>query len=144
MNYSDQELRNYVTDIATEFYSQIFENPWFKKLFVNTTQEIITNQQIDFMLGALGGPNMYGGRSPKDAHPHVWINEDIWNYREKLLLETFNKVKTPQVIQDKWLTIENAFRRAIINEGGPETCQGRYKTEAIIYEPLPENLKRTL
>lgn len=144
MNHSDNQLRSYVTEIATDFYQQIFDCPWFRKFFANTTQEIITNQQIDFMLGALGGPNLYAGRSPKHAHPHVWIDEDIWNHREKILVKTFKKFKTPRDIQDRWLNIENAFKQAIINKGGPETCEGRYKTEKIIYEPIPDSIKNSI
>jgi hypothetical protein len=94
------------------------------------------------MVGALGGPQNFCGRSPKDAHPHIWVDENIWDYREKLLREAFDKVNAPEEIREKWLKIDEAFKASILNSGGVEECKGRYATEEIIYEPMPSSLIR--
>lgn len=127
---------------TTEFYELVYKDTWFKKIFRNIDQEIITSQQIDFMVGAFGGPKKFNGRLPKDAHPHIWINEEIWNYRESLLVKAFENTKTPNEIREKWLKIDNAFKGSIINKGSIDECVGRYKTDEIIFEPIPEFLKK--
>ena len=144
MNYSDDELKTYILEASTEFYELVYDDPWFSKLFRNIKQEIITTQQADFMLQSFGGPKIYCGRMPKDAHPQIWVDENIWNYREKLLLKAFDKLNTPNDIREKWLRIDEAFKHAIINKAGPEECTPRDKIDEIIYEPMPEYLKNDL
>lgn len=139
---NEKELIDFVTKVTTEFYELVYEDPWFKKIFRNIEQEIITSQQIDFMVGSLGGPKLFCGRKPKDAHPQIWVNEEIWQYREMLLKKAFTKVKAPQSLQEAWLKVDEAFKGVIMKKGGIESCVGRYKTDDIIYEPMPYNLKK--
>lgn len=138
----DDELLDWITKITTEFYELVYQDPWFSKIFRNIRQEIITSQQIEFMLGCFGGPKLFGGRVPKDAHPQIWVNEDIWQYREELLTQVFAKLTPPQEIVDKWLKIDESFKSVIVNQAGPEECVGRYRSDEIIYEPMPDYLKK--
>lgn len=144
MNYSDTELYNYIYQASKEFYQMAYEDMWFKRFFRNIDQEIITTQQTDFMVQNFGGPKRYCGRMPKDAHPQVWVNEEIWQYRENLLKEAFRRINTPHDIQEKWLKIDNAFKHVIINSAGVEQCTPRDKIDEIIYEPMPQHLKHSL
>ena len=137
----DHELITWVSLISEKFYEMVYEDPWFSKIFRNVDQKVITSQQADFMIGNLGGPKKFGGRMPKDAHPQIWIDEHIWQYREKLLLEAFDKVNAPKELQARWLKIDEAFKQVIINKGDKSECFGRYKTDEIIYEPIPDHLK---
>jgi hypothetical protein len=45
----------------------------------------ITDQQTDFMVGALDGPSRYSGRALRAAHPHIMITENVFELRTKLL-----------------------------------------------------------
>lgn len=78
MGISDQQLEKIIKDVNKVFYDEMFEDTWMKDVFVGVDIDIIKSQQTDFILGALGGPKRYGGRSPKDAHPHIFIQEDMW------------------------------------------------------------------
>lgn len=139
---SEAELINWITNITTEFYELVYNDPWFSKIFRNIKQEVITSQQIDFMVQSFGGPKRFGGRVPKDAHPQIWIDDNIWNYREELLKKSFQKTNAPIELQEKWLRIDEAFKAGIVNKGGPEECEGRYRTDEIIYEPMPISKKK--
>lgn len=138
----NQETFDWIAKVTEEFYELVYKDLWFSKMFYNIEQEIITSQQIDFMVQSFGGPKKFCGRSPNDAHPHIWINEEIWDYRENLLKQAFRNVGAPDNILEKWLKIDEAFKSKIINKGGPEECFGRYKTEETIYFPMPEHLKK--
>ena len=81
--------------------------------FAEVDIDHIKSQQTDFMLGALGGPKRYGRRSPKDAHPHIFIQEDMWEVREDHLKAAFDKIKVPEWLANKWLDIDNTFKRSI-------------------------------
>ncbi len=140
--YTDEQLYDWVFKASAEFYEMAYEDPWFKKFFRNIDQEIITSQQTDFMVGNLGGPKKYCGRIPKDAHPQVWVDEDIWQYRENMLKTAFDKIGFPSDLRERWLKIDEAFKHVIINRGGPEECTLRSKIDEVIYEPMPDYLKR--
>jgi truncated hemoglobin YjbI len=142
LSLSQDELKYWVTEVTTEFYELVYQDPWFKNIFRNIKQEVITSQQIEFMIQSLGGPKMYCGRSPKDAHPQVWVNEEIWQYREDLLVKAFDKLKAPDELKVAWLKIDEAFKGVIINKAGPEECSLRDKADEIIYEPMPNYLKK--
>jgi hemoglobin len=142
MNYSDEELESIIKKTNEEFYELVFKHPWLKQIFDGVDQEHITNQQTDFILQALGGPKRYGGRNPKDAHPHIFIQEDMWIEREILLKQAFETVKTPKDIQDIWIRIDESFKHAILNKS-PDECFGRFKTEEIINIPNPTPWKKT-
>lgn len=138
----DHELITWTKKISQRFYEVVYEDPWFSKIFRNIDQDIITSQQADFMIGALGGPKKFGGRMPKDAHPHIWIDEHIWNYREELLVKVFYELEVPANMQERWLAIDHAFKKSILNTGDVSECEGRYKTDEIIFEPMPDFLKK--
>lgn len=134
MDISDTELESIIKKANETFYDAIFKDPWLKLVFEGIDPEHIKSQQSDFMLGALGGPKRYGGRSPKDAHPHIFIQEDMWDLRESYLLEAFRKENTPSWIADRWIDIDNAFKKHILNKL-PIECTGRFKTDPIINIP---------
>jgi hemoglobin len=135
-----ESLKIEVYKVNKEFYDRIYKDTWMAKIFRNVAQEFITSQQTDFMVGALGGPKTYSGRSPGDAHPHIFVDEEMWQVREKYLKEAFAVVNFPADLAAKWLRIDEAFKAAIIKNDVSE-CQGRYRTDEIIYEPNPNRKK---
>lgn len=142
MDIDNQQLEKIIKDVNEVFYDEIFEDEWFKDVFVGVDIDIIKSQQTDFILGALGGPKRYGGRSPKDAHPHIFIQEDMWKKREEYLLKAFEKNNTPEWIRKKWLAIDEAFKRHILKDSLSD-CHGRYRTEEVIYVPNPFKYKKS-
>jgi hemoglobin len=125
------ELRNWVSKLNKVFYDKIYADPWLKKMFFMIDQRLIEAQQTDFMVGALGGPKNYSGRSPKDAHPHLYITEEIWLRREVHLKEAFAETQFPADLAEKWLRIDESFKRAIVKTSIDE-CQKRFYTDEVI------------
>ncbi len=140
MKLGDQELYDLVLNVNKAFYDQVYEHEWLKPVFKNIKQEIIETQQTDFIVGALGGPKRYGGRNPQDAHPHIYVDEDMWQLREDMLVKAFEKVNAPAWIRERWLKIDNAFKQAIIKKS-PDECKKRYFTDEIIVVPNPKHKK---
>lgn len=136
MKLSDNELFEIVKKVNECFYDKVYEDPWLKEVFASTKIEIIKSQQTDFIVGAFGGPKKYCGRSPKDAHPHIFIQQDMWDLREHYLIEALNEVNAPEWMKEKWINIDNAFKNAILKQS-PDECFGRYGTDPIINIPNP-------
>ena len=128
---NDDALFEIVKAINKNFYDRVYADPWLAKMFEIVPQEVIESQQTDFMVGALGGPVRYRGRSPKDAHPHLYVTEEIWQRREEHLLATFEELKVGESIAQKWLKIDNAFKQSIVKNSIDE-CQKRFFTDEIV------------
>lgn len=109
-----------------------------KLYFKNTRQEVIESQQVDFMTGALGGPRIYSGRMPTEAHTHIHVTPEVFDLREKILIETLREENAPPELIDRWIKIENAFKRQIIKSSVDE-CKKRWTTDEILAFDNPES-----
>lgn len=136
--YSDEALEHWITLATTEFYELVYKDEWLKDVFASVPQDFITSQQIDFMVSLMGGPKRFSGRHAKDAHPHIYITEEMWEAREGLLKQAFKNVKCPEDLQEKWLKIDEAFKRHIVMTS-PAQCEKRYPGDEIIIVPKPKS-----
>jgi hemoglobin len=119
------------------FYDRVYEHPWIGLYFKDISQDVIEKQQVDFMIGALGGPkSAYSGRLPVDAHKNMFITDELFQVREELLLEAFAEVKAPQELIDRWLKIDNAFKSGIVKKS-IEQCEKTFVTDDILDFPNP-------
>ncbi len=141
MKLTDHELHTIISKINNIFYDKIFKDEWLKQVFAGVSEEHLRNQQTDFIVKAFGGPKRYSGRNPSDAHPHIFIQEDMWDLREKYLKEAFEESNAPEWMRKKWLDIDNAFKAAILKNSLAD-CSGRYRTEPIINIPNPNKNKK--
>jgi len=120
------------------FYDKVYKHPWLKLYFENIPQQHIEDQQVDFMQKVLGGKNLYVGKPPPAAHMHIFIDEALFDIRQQLLQEAFDESRANPTLIDKWLTLDNSFKKVLIKSSSSE-CQGRFKTDPIIYFPNPES-----
>lgn len=79
--------RKILEKVAKLFYDKVYDAEWIGKYFQSVKQEIIEEQQVDFMSMALGGPKVYLGKLPVPAHKHMMITNELFDLREKLLDE---------------------------------------------------------
>lgn len=130
-----ENLEYWVKRVTEEFYELVYTDEWLKYVFT-VDQKVITSQQIDFMIGALGGEKRYGGKSPADAHPHIFVTEEMWERRESLLVDAMTKVGAPSELKSKWLKIDLAFKRHIVMND-PSQCKKRFFSDEIIQVANP-------
>jgi hemoglobin len=96
-------------------YDKLCAHPWLSGFFVKSKLEIVKSQQTDFWAGLMGGPSRFVGRTPRDAHVHMFLPAEVFAIRHALLGE------------------------AIREAGVPDECHGRYRNEEIILVPRPNN-----
>lgn len=113
------------------FYDKIYQHPWLKHYFLEVPQQHIEDQQVDFMQKVLGGENLYVGKAPPVAHKHMFIPDELFEVRKSLLLEAFNETNAHQELVDKWLTLDESFRRLLVKKS-PSECVARFKSEGIL------------
>lgn len=136
MKLSEAELYNLVLKVNKAFYERVYKDEWMSQIFRGVGQDHIEHQQTDFMVAAFGGPDRFFGKIPKDAHPHIYVDEEMWNLREKFLLEALEEVQAPAWMRDKWVKIDNSFKAKIMKNSVAD-CQKRYFSDEIINIPKP-------
>lgn len=119
------------------FYDKVYKHPWLKLFFEQIPQQHIEDQQVDFMQKVLGGQNLYSGKAPAPAHEHIFINEEIFELRKTLLEEAFKEANASQTLIDKWLFLDNSFKRVLLKSSVSE-CRGRFKTDPVLAFPNPK------
>ena len=129
--------RSSLIHINKIFYDKVYKHPWLKLYFDHIPQQLIENQQVDFMQKVLGGENLYVGKAPPAAHMHVLINEEIFKVRKQLLEEAFVEAFAKQELIDKWLALDNSFKRVLFKDSSAQ-CRRRFKSDSILDFPNPQ------
>jgi len=128
--------RNVLIKINKVFYDKVYAYPWLKLYFQEIPQQNIEDQQVDFMQKVLGGTDIYIGKTPAISHNHMFIPNELFDVRKKLLQESFQEVGAHSELVDKWLSLDELFRRLIVNKS-PRECQPRFKTDPNLNFPKP-------
>jgi truncated hemoglobin YjbI len=126
--------RSSLIRINKVFYDKVYEHPWLKHYFKEIPQQHIEDQQVDFMQKVLGGIDIYVGKTPATTHNHMFIPDELFDVRKQLLIEAFNETEANKELVNKWLNLDESFRRLIINES-PNECKRRFKTDHILNFP---------
>jgi len=119
------------------FYDKVYKHPWLKLYFLDIPQQHIEDQQVDFMQKVLGGENLYVGKAPPIAHNHMFIPEELFDVRKQLLIDSFEEVGTHPKMKNKWLNLDESFRRVLVKKSVNE-CQRRFASEAILNFAKPK------
>jgi hemoglobin len=119
-------------------YTKLFAHPWLKGFFAHTKREVVESQQTEFWMALMGGPAIYGGRSPRDAHVHMFLPAEAFAIRHALLGDALIEAGVAPHLRERWLAMDAKFERAIVNRS-PDECHGRYRGEKVIVVPKPES-----
>jgi len=128
--------RECIERVHTIMYDKLFEHPWLKGFFEGKKRWLLESQQTEFMMGVFGGPRIYAGRGPFEAHKHMYITEEVFDVRHELLREALVEAKVPEELHERWLRADQSMRRAV-EKKSMDQCKGRYNNEAILVVPKP-------
>ena len=116
------------------FYDKAFAHTWLRKFFTDKPQKVLENQQTDFMIQLMGGPRCYGGKSPKTAHQHMLITEELFTVRAKLLSDSIKEAGIADDLRKEWMNADAALKKALVKTSIDE-CTKSYATQAILDFP---------
>ena len=83
------------------------------------------------MQKVLGRNNCYIGKAPPVAHKHMFIPDELFEVRKVLLIEAFIETNAHQELIDKWLNLDESFRRLLVKKSLAE-CTARFNSEGIL------------
>lgn len=120
-----------LAQVHRRLYDKIFDHPVFRVFFADKNRDHQETQQTDFMASKFGGPAEYRGRLPDGAHQHMYITDEHFELRHKLLAETLDECGVEPDLRDQWLAIDMSFKSAIVKSSLGD-CKKRYNTDTII------------
>jgi len=118
------------------FYDRVFSHEWLKHYFVRQDQTLIERQQTHFMAEKMGGPKAYVGKLPRQTHIHMYITEELFDVRHELLRQSLIEAGVPSELMERWLRIDYAFKRLIVDES-LEAFHENYTFKQRINVPKP-------
>ena len=113
------------------FYDKAYAHPWLSKYFTDKPQEILESQQTDFMVQLMGGPKAYAGKTPKSAHQHMMISEELFELRSQLLSESIKEAGIHDKLRAEWLAADATLKRALVKSSEKE-CTQSYPNQPIL------------
>lgn len=120
------------------FYDKVYAHPWLGKFFEGHDQQAIENRQTSFMAGKMGGKVDYLGKEPYMAHRAMYITSELFDIRTQILRDSLNEEGVDQVLIEKWIKIDNAFKKQIVKKDIEAFYANSWKWEKRIIIPKPE------
>jgi len=117
------------------FYDKIYAHPWLGKFFEGHDQTAIENRQTSFMSEKMGGSKDYMGKPPYMAHRQMYITEELFELRQTILKESLQEAAIPGVLIDRWLRIDQAFKKQIVKNSIEEFYKTTWKYEKRVIIP---------
>lgn len=108
-----------------------YAHPWLSKYFTDKPQQVLEEQQTEFMTFLMGGPNLYIGKTPKVAHQHMVISEELFELRRQMLSDAIKQEGISDELREEWLAADGALKKALIKKSAAE-CQRAYASQEIL------------
>ncbi len=122
--------------ILREFYDLVYEDDRLAPFFHRVTKQRAIEKQYNFLRSIMLGSRDYFGEKPFNAHHWMVISNDLFDYRERLLMLVARRHDLPEPMIRKWAALHELFRRDIVKttargvfRGGIEVDLEGYSTE---------------
>ncbi|MDH5545413.1 MAG: group 1 truncated hemoglobin [Gammaproteobacteria bacterium] len=123
--------------VHKRFYDKVYQHPWLGRFFEGHDQTAIEKRQTQFMAEKMGGKKPYLGKEPYMAHRAMFITDKLFDIRTELLRESLLEEGLAEELIERWIRIDNAFRKQIVKNSISEfyATSWKYEKRVIIPEP---------
>jgi hemoglobin len=119
------------------FYDKVYAHQWLGKFFEGHDQKVIENKQSGFMAEKMGSTAPYLGKEIKMVHETMYISEELFDIRHRLLDESIKEAGVNEVLRKRWLRIDSAFMRLITKESVESMFNNDWPFKKPIIIPNP-------
>lgn len=125
-----------LSSIMEDFYTRVYKDERLSPFFHGVTQQRAREKQHLFMRQQFTGEKIYLGDKPKNAHHWMVISDDLFDYREDIMIGCLKRQDLPDHLIERWRALENSFRADIVkDEPWPRTI-GDIEIPVSGYEEL--------
>jgi ferredoxin-NADP reductase len=100
--------------ILTDFYTRVFDDPVLSPYFTGVTKQRLIEKVYSFMRQIFTGEKLYFGDRPRNAHHWMVIPDEVFDYREALMVECMRRHGLADPFIARWRAIEESFRSDIV------------------------------
>jgi len=102
--------------ILDDFYSQVYQDDKLSGFFQNSTQRRSSEKQYLFMRQLFTGEKVFFGDRPKNAHHWMVISDELFDYREKLMIACLRQHGLADHLIQRWVALDESFRKDIVKD----------------------------
>lgn len=100
--------------ILRAFYDVVYTDERLSPFFHRVTKQRAIDKQYNFLRSIMLGSRDYFGEKPFNAHHWMVISNDLFDYRERLLMNIARQHDLPEPMVRKWAGLHELFRREIV------------------------------
>jgi NAD(P)H-flavin reductase/ferredoxin/truncated hemoglobin YjbI len=101
-------------NILVDFYTHVYADPRLAPFFHGITMQRSIEKQYLFLRQIFTGEKVYLGDRPRNAHHWMVISDELFDYREELLMECARHHGLAEHLVRRWRAMENGFRSEIV------------------------------
>lgn len=105
-----------LSEILDDFYNRAFSDDRLEPFFHGVTQQRAREKQYLFLRQIFTGEKVYFGDRPKNAHHWMVISDELFDYREALMMDCLRRHGLPDNLIERWRNMENSFRADIVKD----------------------------
>ena len=103
-----------LTQILSDFYDRVYADARLAHFFEGTTKQRAIEKQWSFLCQIFSGQQVYFGDRPRNAHHWMVISEELFDYREELMMRCLRAYGLPEHLVARWRAMEEIFRKQIV------------------------------
>lgn len=96
--------------ILADFYDLVYKDSRLAPFFENTTKQRSIEKQYSFLRRIFSGDKIYFGDRPRNAHHWMVISDELFDYRESIMMTCLRHYELPDKLIERWFMMENSFR----------------------------------
>jgi len=103
-----------LVDILGDFYAKAYDDARLAPFFHRTTKQRAIDKQYSFLQMLFSGSTPYFGEKPFNAHHWMVISDELFDYREKMLMDAARAHGIAEHLLARWAAVHELFRREIV------------------------------
>jgi truncated hemoglobin YjbI len=100
--------------ILQDFYARVYEDSRLAGFFHGVTRQRAVEKQFLFMRQIIAGEKVYFGDRPRNAHHWMVISDELFDYREELLMDCLRRHGLAEELVQRWRAIDERFRGDLV------------------------------
>ena len=100
--------------ILSDFYTILYGDEKLSSFFIGVTKQRLIEKQYLFMRQILTGEKIYFGDRPRNTHHWMVISDELFDYRESIMVDCLRKHALPEPMIARFMAMEGFYRRDIV------------------------------
>jgi NAD(P)H-flavin reductase/ferredoxin/truncated hemoglobin YjbI len=102
--------------ILEDFYTDVYNDELLSPYFSHTHKENSIQKQYNFLYQTFSGEDVFFGHFPRNGHHLMVISNELFDYRENIMISKLKKYNLPDHLIDRWVKMEEKYRVQIVKD----------------------------